>query len=93
MTFKKQFPKEDFLNVLSLDWQKTRAIADKVGCKNLLATNTLLSMYKVVHVGYLELSPCRLSHFGVYNAVEQVERRWTKGGKSGTREWRLKELK
>lgn len=44
MTFKKQFPKEDFLKALSLDWQKTREMADKVGCKNRLVTDTLLSM-------------------------------------------------
>jgi predicted DNA-binding ArsR family transcriptional regulator len=65
MTFEKQFTKDDFLKVLSHDWQKTREIADKVSCKNRHATNTLLQM-------------------------EEVEFRWTKGGKSGTREWKLK---
>ncbi len=68
MTFKKQFTEEDFLKALSSEWQKTREIADKVGCKNLLVTNTLLEM-------------------------DEVECRWTKGGKQGTREWRLKENK
>lgn len=66
MTFEKQFPKESFLSALSHDWQKTRGIADKVGCKNRLVTDTLLQM-------------------------PEVEWRWTKGGKTGTREWRLKE--
>lgn len=66
MTFKKQFTKEDFLKVLSSEWQKTREIADKVGCKNQHATKTLLKM-------------------------EEVEWRWTSGGKQGTREWRLKQ--
>jgi len=44
MKFKKQFQKEDFIKALSSDWQKTREIADKVGCKNKLVTDTLLSM-------------------------------------------------
>ncbi|MEN6293600.1 MAG: hypothetical protein ABFD07_16495 [Methanobacterium sp.] len=65
MTFKKQFPKEGFLKALSSDWQKTREIAHKVGCKNKLVTDTLLKM-------------------------EEVEWRWTSGGKTGTREWRVK---
>jgi len=48
MTFPKQFPPEDFLKVLSKDsWQKTREIADKVGCKNKLVTDTLLNMPEV----------------------------------------------
>ena len=67
MTFKKQFIKEDFLSALSLDWQKTREIADKVGCKNRHVTNTLLQM-------------------------DEVEFRWIKGGKTGTREWKLKDV-
>ena len=44
MAFKKQFPKEDFLKALSSEWKKTSVIAKEVGCKNLLATKTLLSM-------------------------------------------------
>jgi hypothetical protein len=45
MKFQKQFPKEDFLKALSkTDWLKTREVADKVGCKNKLVTDTLLSM-------------------------------------------------
>lgn len=68
MTFKKEFPPEDILKVLFKDsWQKTREIADKVGCKNRLVTNTLLNM------------------------PDEVEWQWTRGGKQGTREWRLKE--
>jgi len=67
MTFKKQFTKDDFISVLTNEWQKTREIADKVGCKNQHTTKMLLEM-------------------------EEVEWRWTKGGKTGTREWRLKEL-
>lgn len=68
MTFKKEFPTEDILKVLFKDdWQKTREIADKVGCKNRLVTDTLLCM-------------------------PEVEWQWTKGGKQGTREWRLKEI-
>lgn len=47
MAFKKQFTKQDFLSALSQDWQKTREIADKVGCKNLLVTNTLLKMEEI----------------------------------------------
>jgi len=67
MTFPKQFPTEDFLKVLSKDsWQRTRGIADKIGCKNKLVTDTLLNM------------------------PDEVEWRWAKGGKQGTREWRLK---
>ena len=66
MAFKEQFTEDDFLSSLSHEWQKTREIADKVGCKNLLVTNTLLEM-------------------------DEVEWQWTKGGKTGTREWRLKE--
>lgn len=68
MPFKKQFPKESFLSVLSSDWQKTREISEKVGCSKDLVTKTLLKM-------------------------EEVEWRWTKGGKQGTREWRLKDVK
>ena len=67
MAFKKQFQKEDFLKALSHEWKKTSVIAKDVGCKNLLATKTLLSM------------------------PDEVEWQWTKGGKVGTREWRLKE--
>jgi len=67
MAFKKQFQKEDFLKALSQEWKKTSVIAKEVGCKNLLATKTLLSM------------------------PDEVEWQWTKGGKVGTREWRLKE--
>jgi len=66
MAFKKQFQKEDFLKALSSEWKKTSTIAKEVGCKNLLATNTLRSM-------------------------PEAEWQWTKGGKVGTREWRLKE--
>ena len=44
MAFKKQFPKEDFQKALSSEWKKTSVIAKEVGCKNLLATKTLLSM-------------------------------------------------
>ena len=44
MAFKKQFPKEDFQKALSSEWKKTSTIAKEVGCKNLLATKTLLSM-------------------------------------------------
>lgn len=66
MTYEKQFSKESFLKVLSSEWQKTRVVADKVGCGNKLVTITLLEM-------------------------PEVEWRWTSGGKSGTREWRLKE--
>lgn len=44
MTFKKQFTKEDFLNVLSSDWQKTRDIAEKIGCKRDNVTNNLLAI-------------------------------------------------
>ena len=68
MAFKKQYTKEDFLNVLSFDWQKTREIAEKIGCKNDNVTKNLLQM-------------------------PEVEWKWTKGGKTGTRIWRLlKEL-
>jgi len=66
MPFKKQFQKEDFLSALSSDWQKTREIADKMGCSKQLVTDTLSKM-------------------------EEVECRWVKGGKQGTREWRLKQ--
>ncbi|KKG35386.1 hypothetical protein DU52_15795 [Methanosarcina mazei] len=66
MAFKKQFQKEDFIKALSSEWKKTREIAEDVGCKNLLATKTLLSM------------------------PDEVEWQWTKGGKVGTREWRLR---
>lgn len=68
MVFKKQYTKEDFINVLSFDWQKTRSIADKIGCTNDHVTKTLLT-------------------------YDEVEYRWVPGGRSGTREWRLKEGK
>lgn len=47
MTFEKQFLRVDFLNALSSNWQKTRDIAEKVGCKNDLVTKTLLQMPEV----------------------------------------------
>jgi hypothetical protein len=47
MTFKKQFQKEDFLKALSPNFQKTRELAEKVGCKNNLVTITLLKMPEV----------------------------------------------
>jgi len=84
MAFKKQYSKEDFLSALSHEWKKTREIADKVGCKNQHATRTLQNLYDVVVVGTLKRYP-------VYNAVEIVEYRWVPGGKTGTREWRLKD--
>lgn len=97
MPFKKQYTKEDFLSALSYDWQKTREIADKVGCKNLLVTDTLLQMYDIVFVGFLTIPLNRKmklhkkTQFCVYNSIEVVEFRWVPGGKEGTREWKLKE--
>ena len=44
MTFKKQFPKSLFLDVLTHDWQKTSEIRDKVGCSQKLAKETLRSI-------------------------------------------------
>ena len=69
MPFKKQFQKDDFLEVLdNIYWVKTGVIAKKVGTTNTNVTQTLLNF-------------------------PEVEWQWTKGGKQGTREWRLKELK
>jgi len=34
-----------------------------------------------------------LKGYPVYTTIEIVESRWVPGGKQGTREWRLKELK
>lgn len=99
--FKKQFPQNKFIKALSFDWKKTREIADNVGCKNRLVTDTLLNLYDVVFVGWLTIPlNTRMEHrlnkktkFCVYNSVELVEWQWTKGGKQGTREWRLKKGK
>lgn len=92
MTFKKQFKKEDFLKALTPNFQKTREIADKMGCKNKLVTDTLLQMYRIVPVGFLLLPDGKASRYKVYNTVELVEWKWVPGGKRGTREWKLKEL-
>jgi prolyl-tRNA editing enzyme YbaK/EbsC (Cys-tRNA(Pro) deacylase) len=68
MTFKKQYSKEDFLKALSeTNWQKTREIAEKIGCRNDHVTKTLLNM-------------------------PEVEWRSVKGGREGTREWKLKKV-
>lgn len=48
MPFKKQFPKESFISVLSTEeWQKTGLIAEKMGCSRQLVTDTLLKMEEV----------------------------------------------
>lgn len=80
--FKKQFYKEDFKNALTDEWQRTSEIAKSVGCSMSLATRELLKLYDVVLVG-------KLKQYNVYNSVEFAESRWVKGGKQGTREWRM----
>lgn len=81
--FKKQFSKEDFKNALSSEWQKTSDIAKKVGCHQTFVMRNLLDLYDVILVG-------KLGIYNVYNAVEIVEYKWVKGGRKGTREWRIR---
>ena len=83
MPFKKQFFQDDFKNALTYEWQKTAEIAEKVGCTRPFAKKELEKLFDVVLVG-------KLGKYCVYNAVDIVESRWVKGGKQGTREWRLK---